>query len=74
MKKSTAVKSAKFCILPLLLASCLTMSDYNFRKIDHAIDEGNYSEAYSAIDSDKSAIYSTFDKSLAALDSGLLSH
>lgn len=71
MKKLSAVN---FCILPLLLASCLTMSDYNFRKIDREIEEGNYSEAYGAIVSDKSAIYSPFDKSLESLDSGLLSH
>lgn len=71
MKKRAALPLG---ILSFAFIACYTMADYNFQKVDHALEEGNYGAVYEKIDADRTHIYSSFDKSLEALDKGILLH
>ncbi|MDE5898028.1 MAG: hypothetical protein K2H09_02015, partial [Treponemataceae bacterium] len=62
------------CGAALLSASCVTMSDYNFRNIDAALSAGDFDAAYGELESNSASIYSSADKALVQLDKGIVSH
>ncbi|MGP1459460.1 MAG: hypothetical protein ACTTKL_09140 [Treponema sp.] len=71
MKKRAA---SALCVLGFFFIACRTMADYDFQKVDHALEEGNYGAAYEKLVQDSAEIYSPFDKALEALDKGILLH
>ncbi len=60
--------------ISLLLASCMTMNDYNYARIDSGLSEGKYDEVINELDAKKTEIYSSRDEVLVLLDAGILCH
>lgn len=50
------------------------MADYNYSRIDSNLEQGKYGEVLSELGSEKKSIYSSHDKVLYALDTGVLEH
>ena len=64
-----------YCIvLTVLFTSCVTMADYNYRRIDQNISDGNYSEVYAELETASSFLYGQHDEVLNYLDKGLVAH
>ena len=67
-------KYVYYIVLTVLFTSCVTMADYNYRRIDQNISDGNYSEVYAELETASSFLYGQHDEVLNYLDKGLVAH
>lgn len=70
--------SIKKCLpgfaIAFLFISCVTMADYNFKRIDKAIYNSDFATVYDELEHPNGVLYSVNDKALKELDMGLISH